>query len=87
MKEKPEKAKQVKLESLPKSDDEFWDGEVHREKRISYPICKSHKRYVEHEGYKDNGDGTVSCLICNWGFIKPGYIRILNGKVYDMRKK
>lgn len=80
--------KQDKIKPLPDSGHEFWDGEVHvAEKKIKFPICKSHKNYMKHDGYRDNGDGTASCLICNWGFRMPGWIRIMDNKVIDLRKK
>ena len=78
----------MKLRPLPKSDDEYFDG---AEKYVSQPvklhICETHRDFMSHEGYKDNGDGTASCIHCDWGFRLPGYLRILNGKVFDLRKK
>lgn len=77
------------LTPLPKSDDNFWDdAEKYVSTPIVLPICKTHgKDWMKHEGYKDNGDGTASCTKCNWGFRIPGYMRILDGKVVDLRKK
>jgi hypothetical protein len=81
-----------KLEELPKSEDkEFWGGDA--ESYISQvkpiPICKTHskKNWTKHIGYIDNRDGTASCKICGWGFRIPGYMRILNEKVFDLRDK
>lgn len=78
----------MSLKNLPKSDDEYWDGAEkvpYRPSRIE--ICGTHTKenWTDHVGYKDNHDGTASCLFCGWGFMIPGYMRIHKGKVYDLR--
>jgi hypothetical protein len=76
-----------KINDLPKSEDEVWEGEKYVGTNIKIPICGTHgKNWMSHEGYVDNKDGTASCKYCGWGFIKPGYIRIHEGKVFDLRK-
>ena len=77
-----------KLEELPKSENEFWE---HAEKYVSkakpLPSCETHKQenWKDHVGYMDNHDGTSSCKYCSWGFIVPGYMRIHEGRVFDLR--
>lgn len=39
---------------------------------------KSHE-YVGHN------DGTVTCSKCPWGTRLPGYMRVLGGKIIDLR--
>lgn len=76
------------LKNLPESHDEYWeDAEKTSGVKIPFPICESHKKWKDHIGYIDNKDGTASCKFCPWGFILPGYMRILDGKVYDLRDK
>lgn len=76
------------LRPLPKSDDEYWEGaEKHTSQPVISNVCPTHKNFMEHEGYIDNGDGTASCIYCSWGFRLPGYLRIKDGKVFDLRKK
>jgi hypothetical protein len=79
-----------KLDDLPKIDDkEYWGEEAETYISHSQPIsiCKTHGKnnWTMHVGYIDNRDGTASCKFCGWGFRIPGYMRILNGKVFDLR--
>lgn len=72
------------LKDLPNSNDnEFW-GDSEKIRVIPKPVlvCKTHNKteYMEGE-YIDNGDGTVSCTKCGWGFMKPGYLRVVNGRL------
>lgn len=80
-----------KLDPLPKSNDkEFWEesSEKYVSSPVVIPICKTHgKHWKSHVGYISNGDGTASCTKCNWGFIVPGYLRIYEGKVVDLRER
>ena len=79
--------KPKKLNDLPKSDDiEFWEGETYISKPVRIEICKTHgKNWQDHIGYIDNHDGTASCKYCSWGFRIPGYMRIHEGKICDLR--
>lgn len=80
---------QKDLPPLPESKDNFWDGEketvnLSRADRIT--VCEAHKKnWVEHIGYVDNKDGTVSCTKCPWGTRLPGYMRVLDEKIIDLR--
>lgn len=71
------------LSDLPRSDNEFWDGEIN----VSPPtpvrsICTIHNKrdWISGE-YVDNKDGSVSCANCSWGTNLPGGFRIANGKI------
>jgi hypothetical protein len=78
-----------KLEPLPKSDDEYFEGaETYLSTPVKIFVCKTHgkRNWKKHMGYEDNGDGTASCTKCGWGFVMPGYLRILDGKVFDLRE-
>jgi len=78
-----------KIPSLPKSDDEYWeDAEKFQGKPVTYSICTTHAKdnWKEHNGYIDNHDGTASCKFCSWGFRLPGYLKIHNEKVFDLRE-
>ena len=79
-----------KLPNLPKSDDdEYWeeDAEKYTSQGKPVAICDTHGKlnWTEHVGYIDNHDGTALCKFCNWGFRIPGYMRIFEGKVFDLR--
>jgi len=80
--------KQKKIAELPNSKDDFWEGaetSLNTPKRIG--LCDSHfKKWHKHNGYKDNLDGTISCKFCPWGAILPGYMRVLDGKIVDLRR-
>jgi len=81
-----------KLDDLPKSEDtEYWgeDAEKYISKALPIPICKTHgkKNWKDHVGYEDNRDGTASCKFCGWGFRIPGYMRVHNEKVFDLRDR
>ena len=69
-----------KLNELPpSSDDEFWyDSDVQHHKAVKIKICKKHS-------YIDNRDGTISCKFCPWGTKLPGYMRLYEGKIVDLR--
>jgi len=76
------------LNDLPKSDSEFWDGDKYQGEKVLISICNTHgkKNWMSHVGYKDNHDGTASCKYCGWGFIIPGYLRIHDERVFDLRR-
>jgi hypothetical protein len=76
-----------KIPELPKSDDDYWDG---AETSLNTPkpvkICETHTKWQKHKGYIDNKDGTISCKFCGWGGILPGYMRVYNGEIIDLRR-
>lgn len=76
-----------KIKPLPPSNDEFWDGETKTHNPIDIKICPTHTKvnWMSHKGYKDNHDGTISCVFCPWGTRVPGYIKMVNGVLYDLR--
>lgn len=76
-----------KPNDLPKSDEFEEVAEKYINTPSKIPICDSHKKYwQDHVGYIDNHDGTASCKFCPWGFQIPGYMRIHNEKVCDLRE-
>jgi len=80
--------KTKKIPELPKNDDDYWDGaetSLNTPKNIG--ICNTHfKKWHKHDGYIDNYDGTVSCKFCPWGAVLPGYMRVLDEKIIDLRE-
>lgn len=71
--------REQKIPSLPASNDEYWeDAEKYSGKPVRVKICKKHF-------YIDNHDGTVTCKFCPWGTKLPGYMRLLNNKLIDLR--
>jgi hypothetical protein len=79
----------TKIKDFPSSDNvRFWQGERYVSKPIKQNICSLHKRGCGLDGgsYVDNNDGTISCMNCPYGFLKPGYVKIHKGKVFDLRR-
>lgn len=76
------------ITDLPPSKDEFWEGSEVIE-NINKPIdlCSTHTKdnWYAHVGYIDNHDSSVSCKFCPWGTRIPGYMRLVNGKILDLR--
>ena len=77
-----------KIQELPKNSDEYWDGaETYLNQPKKVGLCETHfKKWYKHEGYIDNHDGTISCKFCGWGTFLPGYMRLYNEKIVDIRK-
>ena len=79
-----------KIPSLPKSDDEYWEEAEKYPGSPTFPskICPTHTKdnWTTHKGYADNHDGTISCKFCDWGCYLPGYMKLYNGGVFDLRE-
>lgn len=74
-----------KLNDLPPSDNEFWEGDNYSFKARPIKICKTHgKKWMAHIGYIDN-HGEVTCKWCPWGTRIAGYLKVLNGRIIDLR--
>lgn len=79
-------ANKQRLDPLPPSDDEFWDGEVKVNRPQEVALCSNHRRgSLEGTGFVDNRDGTVSCRYCPWGAKLSGYVRVHQGRLIDLR--
>lgn len=78
-----------KIEELPASNDNFWDGETHILKPKKIGICKTHSRsnWMDHRDYIDNRDGTIICKYCPWGAKIPGYFKVHEGRIVDLRSE
>lgn len=72
---------------LPRSNEEFWDGEKFVCSPTRINICSTHTRenWMTHKGYKYDYAGSINCIFCSWGTKIPGYMRIINGVVVDLR--
>ena len=75
------------LSQLPSSQDEFWDGEKHRQEIKPVKLCKTHteENWKLGKTYKQE-DGAIICSRCGWGTKVPGYYRVLKGEVVDLRE-
>jgi hypothetical protein len=75
------------LNSLPELTAEVFDGEKIPLNPVPLHICETHTKdkWAEHTGYVDNHDGTISCKFCPWGAPLPGYMRLKDEKVVDLR--
>ena len=77
-----------KLPDLPQSEDKYWEGaETYRFNPIPVNICSTHGKtnWQEHTSYLDNHDGTVSCKFCSFGAKIPGYMKVIEGRIVDLR--
>lgn len=75
------------MENLPASNDSFWEGsEVNTSKPIPIELCAVHTRkdWMKGEDYTQDARGIV-CRKCGWGTQVPGFYRVLDGKVIDLR--
>jgi len=76
-----------KIPSLPRSEDDYWEGaEIQKTSPVKINICPIHKKNWAKGEYIDNKDGTASCKYCPWGFKLAGYLKIHEGKVFDLRE-
>lgn len=77
-----------KLEALPKTDDEYWDGaETMRHSPVKVIICATHDRHnwINHRGYVQDDAGKIRCEWCPWGTRLPWFYRLHEGKIVDLR--
>lgn len=75
------------LPPLPPNNNEYWEGERYVcTNPVRVGICTTHTKENWLEGtYIDNKDGSITCSVCPWGTIMPGYLRVIKGKIYDLR--
>jgi len=76
-----------KLNELPESKNEYWQGaEKHSDKPVAIPICNTHtpETWRDHDGYKQEGN-VILCTKCPWGTPFPGHLRLIFGKIVDLR--
>lgn len=76
-----------KLNELPESNNEYWqDSEKHSGRPVAIPICKTHtiENWMEHVGYKQEGNVAL-CTKCPWGTPLAGHLRVIFGKIIDLR--
>lgn len=74
--------------TLPPNNDEYWEGaKTHIARPVRVDICSTHAKdnWISHVGYLDNHDGTIRCKFCPWGSKIPGYMRVINERVVDLR--
>lgn len=69
---------------LPKEE---FGGESETATNIKINICDTHNkdRWLEHRGYIDNRDGTISCKWCPWGTHLGGRYRVYNERIIDLK--
>lgn len=73
------------LNDLPPSEDKFWEGQKYSHKPIPVKVCGTHgKKWMTHTGYIDN-HGTITCKWCGWGTNIPGYLKVIEGRIVDLR--
>ena len=72
---------------LPPSNDEFWDGDKLSCTPTPIHICPTHTKetWMTHKGYQYDSNGCIVCKFCSWGTRVPGYYRLVNGVVVDLR--
>ena len=57
------------------------------ERPVEVKMCSTHGKdsWQSHDGYVQNPDGSVSCIYCGWGCLIPGYMRVFENKIVDLR--
>lgn len=61
-------------------------GEKYPDVKGRIKICPIHNKEHWLEGtYETGKDGSVICTECGWGTRVPGYMRVVDGKVIDLR--
>lgn len=74
------------METLPKSDTDFWEGEKYTSTGKKVGVCDVHTKDNWMNGeYFDNKDGTITCVNCSWGCMLPGYYRVKDRRIVDLR--
>lgn len=48
-------------------------------------ICDVHKKDTWQNGTYEWDNGAIVCPNCGWGTRIPGYMRLVNGKIVDLR--
>jgi hypothetical protein len=75
-------------QKLPPIDPETFDGE--KQTCIPHPvsICSDHTRtnWMKHVGYRLQ-NGTIECTLCPWGTKVPGYFKVIDEKIIDLRSE
>ena len=72
---------QKRLDDLPESENEFWDGEKHTGLTPHEELAEKGHFFVRITGHQ------AYCQGCGWGFqLDPGD-RIENGHLYDRKGK
>lgn len=64
---------------LPSSDHEYWEGAKttqYAPKQI--PLCDTHDYVSDNNGY-------ATCTQCPYGVRLPGYMKVREGKIIDLR--
>lgn len=75
-----------KIPELPKSNDEYWESaETISSIPVRVEICEVHTKEKFMQGkYKDNRDGTVSCIYCPWGTKLGNNLRLVDCKIFRL---
>lgn len=70
------------LPELPASSDEYWEsGEINHFTPHNIPVCSHHVKGSTKGEFKDNSDGTVSCLHCPFGLRLGPKMRVIDNKI------
>lgn len=74
------------MKNLPPNNDEFWEeGEkIPAENRLIELCGHTKANWLEYENYAQDG-GSIVCNDCGWGTKVPGYMKVKNGKIVDLR--
>lgn len=79
-----------KLKDLPASNEDHYlweDAEKYQQNNTKpFNICATHSKenWTTHIGYIQNKN-EVTCKFCSWGTVIPGYMRVINEKIVDLR--
>lgn len=73
---------QKELSPIP---NEEFIGEKFPDIKGKVKICATHTKKKWLEGTYEMDNGAIVCPDCGWGTRIPGYMRLVNGKIVDLR--
>lgn len=70
-----------------KQDEIQEERESYQTKPVGIDMCSTHTKdnWTDHRGYVQEEDGTIVCSFCPWGTLVPGFYRVVDGRVIDLR--
>lgn len=71
-----------KPKDLPGPSDDVWEGaEQMKFEPVKLPLCPNGDHFLQQNG------NAAECQKCGYGTLLPGYLRVLGGKIIDLRNQ
>lgn len=72
----------TEVKPIPKEE---FIGEAYPDIKGRIKVCKIHNRDEWTKGRYEMVNGEIICLDCGWGTKVPGFIRVKDNKIVDLR--